>query len=97
MKRVLTGICILLLITGCAVVTSSEVESTGNGIYKTSAHMKGIKVNGQENSTITSREAISNAKKYCANKGSRSLKVLDQSVEIGGKATASIYFRCIKK
>jgi uncharacterized protein YxeA len=96
MKRVLTGICILTLITGCAVVTYSGVESMGNGIYKISTRMKGIKVNGQENSGITSREAISSAKEYCANKGSRSLKVLDQSVEIGGKATAFVYFRCIK-
>jgi len=97
MKRMLTGLCLLSFISGCAVVTSSDIEPIGKGIYKVSAHMRGIKINGQENSKLTSREAISNAKKYCAkNKRNHLLRVLDQSVEVGGKATASIYFRCVK-
>ncbi|WP_435237844.1 hypothetical protein ACR30L_09925 [Psychromonas sp. PT13] len=96
MKHTLIGIVILFSTAGCAVVTSSEVELVNNGIYKVSTHMKGIKVNGQENSGLTSRAAVSKAKDFCSARGNRSLKVIDQSVQIGGMAPAYLYFRCIK-
>lgn len=88
---------LLVAITGCTAVTSSGVQLIDKDRYMVTANMKGVKINGEENSALTRSKAIDDANSFCRKEGYRYANVSKELIERSGRATATIYFRCVKR
>ena len=97
MKKLIFMLGLLFAITACSAVTSSGVQLIDKDRYTVTANMKGVKINGEENSALTRSKAMDDANTFCRKKGYRYANVSKEFIERSERATATLYFRCVKK
>ncbi|MCW8995803.1 MAG: hypothetical protein OQK77_08310 [Psychromonas sp.] len=97
MKKLIFIMGLLLALTGCAIVSSTDVQKIGKGRYSVTANMLGVKVYGMDNSNRTRNKAVDDANAFCLNSGYRYAAITNEEIERNEKATATIYFRCAGK